>query len=154
LHASWLKVKFSARRHYGNMDAEDAAAPEAQDLQVQQPPAVFAGGNVVDANGQNIMFNVNPALLAVHQPRPSCFSRCCSVCGVILFVSLTAIFSLFAASLGNLLEFSAGHILRNVFMKLCMPYESPQAPAWTVLCTSKATAPPQRFRRNQMASCT
>jgi hypothetical protein len=150
LHASWLRIKLSSRRHYGNMDAEDGPAPG---LQVQQPPAVFAGGNVVDANGQNILFNGNPAPFAVHQPRPSCFSRCCSVCGVIIFVSLTAVFSLIAASMGSLLEFSAGITTSRCYETLCVSlyYE---APVWTVRYTLKGTAPLQQFKLKPTVSCT
>jgi hypothetical protein len=109
LHISYMKLKFSSRRHYGNMDTE--AAP-GLGLEMQQPPAVFADGNVVAANGQNMNFNNQPAVLAEHmqilwQP-PSCASKCSLVCGVIFFVVLTAIFSVIASTMGALLPFSSG----------------------------------------------
>jgi hypothetical protein len=104
-----MKLKFSSRRHYGNMDTE--AAP-GLGLEMQQPPAVFADGNVVAANGQNMNFNNQPAVLDEHvqivwQP-PSCASRCSLACGVIFFVVLTAIFSAIAETIGALLPFSSG----------------------------------------------
>ncbi len=132
------------------MDADDGPAPG---IEVQQPPAVFAGGNVVDANGQDILFNGNIAPIAVQQPRPSCFSRCCSVCGVVLLISLTVVFSLVAASLGNLLEFSSGS-MASLFYDILLASRCYQAPVWPALCTSKATVPLQQFKQKKTVSCT
>lgn len=115
LHASWMSMKFSSRRHYGNMDAEGAPG---QGLEMQQPPAVFADGNVVAANGQNMMFDNNPAVFVGQMQGPSCASRCCVACGVIVFVSLTAIFAIIASAMGGLLIFSAGRQLCTNAMPL------------------------------------
>ena len=119
LQVSWMKVRLSSRRHYGNMDAEDAAAPG---LDLQQPPAVFADGNVVAANGVNMAFdnNNNPVVFAAR--RPSCMSRCCSICGVISFIALTALFSLLASFFGGLLFFSSGLLTLSLLKLACFSH--------------------------------
>ena len=118
LQVSWMKFRLSSRRHYGNMDAE-AAAPG---LDLQQPPAVFADGNVVAANGVNMAFdnNINPVVFAAR--RPSCMSRCCSICGVISCVALTALFAILASFFGGLLFFSSGLLTFSLLKLACFSH--------------------------------
>jgi hypothetical protein len=85
------------------MDAQDARSNE---LEMRPPPAVFADGNVVAADGNNVVLQNVPAVFVPQVQRTSCASKCCSACSIILFVVLTAIFSLMASSFGKVLQYS------------------------------------------------
>ena len=70
----------------------------------------YAGGDVVAANGQNIVFAA-PGMLVLPPQRASCGSRCCGVCGVLTCILLTAVFSIIAVAMASLLFYSAGAAL-------------------------------------------